>query len=303
MELLPLDVKTAVNRVERMPFRWSLNPYRGCTHSCIYCYARVTHEYLGLNAGTDFNHRVFYKRNVVEALRAQLRSRSWRGEPVALGTATDVYQPAEGRLRLTRQILETMMEYGNAVTITTKSPLVLRDLDLLKQLAEGPGVTVYLSVGTVDTDAWRFLEPGTPPPKYRLRALEHLRREGIRAGVLMAPIVPRINDAPAQLEATVRAAAAAGAAFLAPSVLRLPHGAREWFLERVAAERPKLAPFYREFYKGDTSPPAYVRAVETRVRRLREKYGIPESSAEAGRPAAAAAQGAGRAALQLSLPL
>lgn len=295
MNAEPLYAKTAINRVDNMPFRWSLNPYRGCAHSCLYCYARVTHEYLGLNAGEDFNRRIFFKENVVEALERQLQSGRWRGESVALGTATDCYQPLEGRLRLTRRVLETLLAHGIAVSITTKSPLILRDLDLLKELARGPGVVVHFSIGTLDPDAWRFLEPGTPQPKYRLRALARLRSEGIRAGILMAPIVPRLNDDSRQLEAVVRSAAACGAAFVVPLALRLPHGAREWFFERLQAERPDLVPFYRTFYATDNAPRAYVNALEARVQKLCSQYGVGERKAPGRRPVTRQASPARRA--------
>lgn len=269
----PLAVKTALNRVANMPFRWSLNPYRGCAYSCVYCYARVTHKYLGLDPGRGFETDVLAKVDVGDALARELGRPRWRGEEVAVGTATDPYQPAEARLRLTRRVLELFLRFGNPVSITTKSPIVLRDLDILRELARGPGVVVHMSVGTLDP-AWRWLEPGTAHPRYRLQAVAQLVQAGVRAGVLMAPIVPHVSDRPDQLEDVVRAAAEAGAAFVSPIVLRLPHGAREWFLRAVREHRPELAPVLAAFYRTEYAPRAYVRRMKLQVEALTSRYRI-----------------------------
>lgn len=270
----PVQTKSAVNAVNNMPFRWSLNPYRGCTHACIYCYARTTHEYLGLDAGRDFQEKILYKANLVEVLDRELSRPRLRGQSIAIGTATDAYQPAEATLQITRRVLETCLRHGNPVSVTTKSPLVLRDLDVLGQLARGPGAVVHFSVASLD-EVWRVLEPGTPSPRYRLKAMAKLRAAGVRAGVLMAPIVPGLTDGDGQMEAVVRAAAAAGASFVVPIVLRLQGSVREWFLDRLAEARPELAGRLATLYANDYAPRAYVTSIERKVARLRERYGIP----------------------------
>lgn len=257
-----------------MPFRWSLNPYRGCSHACIYCYARGTHEYLGFDDPADFDRQILIKENAVEALRRQLSNPRWRRDHIAIGSATDPYQPAEGRFRLTRALLEVMVEFGNPVSITTKSPLVVRDLDLLRRLAAGPGCTVHISVTTLDDEIWRVIEPGTPHPRRRLDALRQLREAGVEAGVLMAPVLPGLTDRRGRLEAVVAAAAEAGAGWVAPIVLRLPAGTRRWCLERLHESYPAVAAAYARAYGGVYAPSRYVRALEERVARLARRYGI-----------------------------
>src|SRR5918993_2308303 len=180
------ECRTALNRVSGMPFRWSLNPYRGCVHGCHYCYARATHPYLGLNAGEDFATRIVVKSNMPEVLRQEVRKPSWAREGVAIGTATDAYQPCEGRYRLTRRCLEILHDAHTPVSIVTKSTLILRDLDLLSELANGPGATVYFTITTLDPDLWRLLEPGTPPPLKRLQVMQRLSEAGILCGVFLA---------------------------------------------------------------------------------------------------------------------
>jgi len=271
----PVTVRTVVNRVRNMPFHWSINPYRGCTHACIYCYARVTHQYLGFEDPADFDRRILVKENAVEALRRQLADPRWRRQVIAVGTATDPYQPGEGRFRLTRALLEVLAEFGNPVSITTKSPLVVRDLDLLRRLAAGPGCSVHFSVATLDAGIWRVIEPGTPHPRRRLEALRRLREAGIRAGVLLAPVLPGLTDRRDRLEAVVAAAADAGAAWVTPLVLRLPAVARHWCLERLAEAYPALAAAYARAYDGPNAPTRYVRALERRVAGLAARYGIP----------------------------
>src|ERR671912_2455098 len=188
------ECRTALNRVSGMPFRWSLNPYRGCVHGCHYCYARATHSYLGLNADEDFATRIVVKANMPEVLRQELGRRSWTRERVAIGTATDAYQPCEGRYRLTRRCLEALRDAHTPVSIVTKSTLILRDLDLLTELAHGPGATVYFTITTLDLQLWRVIEPSTPPPRKRLEVLRRLSQAGIPTGVFLAPILPGITD-------------------------------------------------------------------------------------------------------------
>src|SRR5579884_2917977 len=170
--------KSIINRVQGMPFNWSINPYRGCRHACVYCYARPTHEYLGMNGADEFQEVIFAKVNAPRVVRAELGRRSWRGEPVAIGTATDPYQQAESRYRLTRGILEAFRDFRNPLSITTKSPMVLRDLDILTDLARDARVTIHLTITTLDESLWRKLEPTTAKPRKRLEAVRVLKEHG-----------------------------------------------------------------------------------------------------------------------------
>lgn len=271
-----IQVRQAVNRVVGMPFRWSINPYRGCAHACIYCYARPTHEYAGFSDPGQFDRHILIKENLVAVLRRQLGRPGWRREWIAIGTATDPYQPVEARFGLTRAALEVLVEFRNPASVTTKSPLVLRDVDVLAELARVAGCTVLVSVGTVDEDVWRATEPQAPHPRRRLEAVAALRAAGVRAGILMAPVFPGLSDRPGQLEAVVAAAAEAGAAFVHPIPLRLPPGVREWCLQRLAAPYPELARAYARRYPhgGGSAPAAYARRLEAAVRELCARYGI-----------------------------
>src|SRR5579871_3767143 len=206
--------KSILNRVpeaSQVPFRWTVNPFRGCSHSCNYCFARPTHTYLDFDAGRDFEREIVVKVNAPELLRAELARPSWRGEHVALGTNTDPYQWVEGRYRLTRGIWEALRDAANPCSVLTKSPLLLRDLDLMLQIAERAQFGAMLSIPTLDEKAWRATEPHTPNPRARLEAVAELNRAGIRTGVLIAPLMPGINDAPEQVEPLLAGAIAAGA--------------------------------------------------------------------------------------------
>ena len=194
-----VQAKSAINAVperSRMPFRWTINPYRGCTHACVYCFARPTHTYLDLNAGRDFEREIVVKVNVPELVRAELGKARWRGEHVALGTNTDPYQWVESRYKLMPGIWEAMRDFSNPCSVLTKSPLLLRDLDLFKEIAERTEFVANLSVPTLDEKAWRATEPHTPHPKTRLAAVGELNRAGIPTGILIAPLMPGINDEP-----------------------------------------------------------------------------------------------------------
>ncbi|HYS01879.1 MAG TPA: radical SAM protein, partial [Candidatus Eisenbacteria bacterium] len=207
-------VKTALNRVTGMGFGWSLNPYQGCVHSCVYCFARAHAKLADRDPGEGFSTDIAVKVNLPQVLRQELSRPSWRHEQVAFGTATDPYQPIEGRYRLTRRCLEAFRDSWTPVGLITKGTMVIRDVDVLAELAARTETTVCFSVPTVDEAVWRRTEPGTPPPRQRLRALRRLVAAGITAGVGMAPVLPGISDAPLQLESTVAAAADAGAAFV-----------------------------------------------------------------------------------------
>ncbi|MEP6640524.1 MAG: radical SAM protein, partial [Gaiellales bacterium] len=241
VEYLHVRAKRITNRVpeaSRMPFKYTINAYRGCAHACTYCFARPTHVYLGMDAGADFERRIVVKVNAVERLRAELRDPRWGGEHIAMGTNTDPYQPAEGRYRLTRGIVEALIEARNPFSILTKSTLILRDIDLLAEAARLGLVRANLSIGTLDEAAWRATEPGTPPPRRRIEAVSRLVAAGVPCGVLVAPVLPGISDAPEQLEAVVRAACEAGADAVAPILLHLRPGVRELFEPWLEAERP-----------------------------------------------------------------
>ena len=201
------SIISEVPRASRMPFRYTVNPYRGCSHACTYCFARPTHEYLGLNGLEDFERRIVVKINAVERLAAELARPSWNGEHIALGTNTDPYQQAEGRYRLTRGVLETLAQARNPFSVLTKSTMILRDLDVFRAAAERTDVRANLSIGTLDDEVWRASEPGTPPPFRRVEAVARLNEAGVPCGVLIAPILPgtlRRRRAPCQRRARLR---------------------------------------------------------------------------------------------------
>src|SRR6202008_3041624 len=209
----------------RMGFTWTINPYRGCSHSCMYCYARQSHTYLDMDAGRDFDTRVVVKGNAPELLRAKLASPGWAGEHIAMGTNVDCYQRAEGRYQLMRGIIGALRDAANPFSILTKGTLILRDLDLLLEAAEVTDVGLNVSAAFVDKSLWRAIEPGTPAPERRLEACAVLNAAGLRCGVLMGPVVPYLSDSPAQLAAAVKQAAASGAVHVTPIVLHLRPGA------------------------------------------------------------------------------
>ncbi|HXF58006.1 MAG TPA: Rv2578c family radical SAM protein, partial [Actinomycetota bacterium] len=274
-EVRARSIINRVPEVSHVPFRWTINPYRGCTHACWYCFARNTHTYLDLDFGRDFETKIVVKVNAPELLRRELACPRWTGEHIAMGTNTDPYQRAEGRYRLMRGILEALRDFANPFSILTKGSLILRDLDLLQQCAEVAEVATNVSVGFVDRDLWRSLEPGTPSPHARLEACRALNDAGIGCGVLMAPILPFLTDSPARLEAAVRAAAEAGATHVTPIVLHLRPGAREWYFRWLEEHAPELVPRYQALYaRGAYAPRAYQRAVCERVRELAARYGV-----------------------------
>jgi DNA repair photolyase len=286
--------KTALNRVpdaSRVPFRWTVNPYRGCSHACVYCFARPTHEYLDFDAGRDFEREIVVKVNVPEVLRAELARPSWKGEHVAMGTNTDPYQWVEGRYRLMPGIWEALRDARNPCSVLTKSPLLLRDLPLLRELAEVTDVSAAFSVPTLDERAWRATEPHTPHPRARLEAVGELTRAGIPCSVLVAPLMPGINDAPEQVERIVQLAAENGATGIGGIALHLRRGVRDVFMDWLGAQRPDLVPHYEELYARG----AYVgRAERDRIAGIvsaaRDRHGPrPAPKLDRGRFAARAA--------------
>jgi DNA repair photolyase len=266
--------RSALNRVKGMPFEWTLNPYRGCTHGCHYCYARRYQTQFELGSGDEFASIIFVKTNFVDVLRRELAKPSWTKEYVAFGTATDCYQPIEGYYKLTRRSLQALADASNPVGLVTKGPMVVRDIDVLQEIGRRAGCTVYISVPTVDETAWSQLEPGTAHPQQRLRAVRELNEAGVRAGVLMNPIVPGISSKPAILERTVKAIADSGASFVGCNVMFLEGGTRDHFMRWLADAYPQLVDGYQQLYARKYAPTSYRKEVSQIVGMLRAKYGV-----------------------------
>ena len=278
MTFFEVNARSIINRVpdsSRVPFRWTINPYRGCSHACVYCFARNTHTYLDFDAGHDFNSKIVVKVNAPERVRKELGSARWSGEHIAMGTNVDCYQRAEGRYRLMPGILAALRDYANPFSILTKGTLIMRDLELLIQAAEVTDVSLAVSVGCTDRDLWRLLESGTPSPRARLEVCAALGDQGLGCAVLMGPVVPFVSDSPAQLEATVRQVAQAGARSVTPIVLHLRTGAREWFFGWLREHYPEFVPRYLALYgRGAYAPKAYQERVVAQVRELAERHGV-----------------------------
>ncbi|MGW2211238.1 Rv2578c family radical SAM protein [Streptomyces sp. NPDC001781] len=279
--------RSILNRVpgaSRMPFEWTVNPYRGCSHACVYCFARKTHSYLDLDTGLGFDSQIVVKVNAPEVLRRQLASPRWGGEHVAMGTNVDCYQRAEGRYRLMPGIIDALAERANPFSVLTKGTLILRDLDRLVRAAEVTDVGISVSVGFTDPALWRSVEPGTPAPERRLDVVRTLGRHGIGCAVLMAPVIPFLSDRPAQLRDTVRAIAESGATSVTPLVLHLRPGAREWFMRWLGEHHPHLVARYQRLYAGGSYAPTwYQRRVTRQVHELAREYGIGPTRAGATR--------------------
>jgi DNA repair photolyase len=285
MTFFEVQARSVINRVpdsSRVPFRWTINPYRGCSHGCVYCFARNTHLYLDFDAGSDFDSKIVVKVNAPQRVRQELGSARWRGEHIAMGTNVDCYQRAEGRYRLMPGILAALRDYANPFSILTKGTLILRDLDLLEQAAEVTDVGLAVSVGCTDPGLWRVLEPGTPSPERRLDVCATLDGHGLPCAVLMGPIVPFLSDSPARLDATVRQIAAAGATSVTPIVLHLRTGAREWFFRWLAEQHPGLVPRYRALYGGGAyAPKAYQERITGQVQELARRYRVGQGRSRA----------------------
>ena len=269
-----ITCRSALNPVKGMPFAWTLNPYRGCTHACHYCFARRYQTQFELGPDDEFSSLIFVKVNFAEVLRRELDKPTWKREQVALGTATDPYQPIEGHYKLTRRTLEALIAARTPVGIVTKGPMIVRDADLLVQLSRVARCTVCLSVPTVDEDAWRALEPGTAHPLQRLRAVRILREAGIHAGVLMAPVVPGFTTQSAKLEATVKACADHDAAFVGANVLYLKGGTKDHFMGFLRHSFPEMTASYERLYPGAYASPEYVGSVRALLEMLQEKYRV-----------------------------
>jgi DNA repair photolyase len=294
LEFLHVDARRVLNEVPSGPFgfRWTVNAYRGCSHACVYCFARPTHRYLGLDMGADFDRKIVVKVNAVERLRAELRHPRWGGELVAMGTNTDPYQRAEGRYHLTQGLIGVLSDAHNPFSVLTKSPLVLRDLDLLAVAARRTTVDVSLSIGTLDAEVWRLTEPGAPHPRRRITAVARLNDAGVACGVLMGPVLPGLSDGTEQLAETVDAAVAAGARSVSAVYLHLRGPLREHVLDWAAAARPELAERWRQIYGRRANVPAPLQAeLSARVAELaalaRRRYLPPPAPLRPDTPLAA----------------
>jgi DNA repair photolyase len=275
MRFYEVHAKSVLNRVPRqssMPFRWTINPYRGCSHACSYCFARPTHTYLDFDAGRDFEREIVVKVNAPEVLRVELARASWKREHVALGTNTDPYQWVESRYRLMEGIWEALRDAANPCSVLTKSPLLLRDLPLMLQIARRASFSACLSIPTLDEKAWRASEPHTPSPRARLEAVAELNRAGIPTGVLIAPLMPGINDAPEQVEPLLELAAQAGATNVAGVALHLRGEVRGVFMDWLRSQRPDLVPRYEKLYRRGAYAPAAERA---RLAKMARRGGAP----------------------------
>jgi DNA repair photolyase len=267
--------RTALNKVSGMPFRWSLNPYTGCAHRCTFCYVRAFEARADRPFDDRYGRSIRVKVNVAEVLERELARRSWQREKVVVGAATDPYQPAEGRYRLTRACLERFSAARTPVALITRGPMIVRDIDVLADAARSAGASVTFSVPTLDHDVWRLTEPGTAPPRQRLRALSRLVAAGLDVGVGMAPILPGISDSPDSLAAVVRAARDAGATGVWANLLYLRPGTREHFLDNLARDWPALLPAYEQLYAGRAYlGKAEMGALQRQVAELRRRFDV-----------------------------
>ena len=282
VEYFTLPVRSLLNRCvskRQMPFTWTVNPYRGCEFACKYCYARYTHEFMEMRDGIDFEQKIYAKQHAAELLRQELRKVK-PDESIAIGTATDPYQPIERKLEITRAILQEFARHsGLELGIVSKSAMIVRDIDVLKEISRHNRISVNFTVTTVDAQLGRILEPRAPRPDLRLEALRNLRAAGIRAGVICAPVLPGITDSPKQLDAVVRAAAQAGATYIYANPLFLKPCSAAVFLPFLKEHFPKLVPDYEQRFKERSFlPPAYRKRISELFANLRKKYGIEKES-------------------------
>jgi DNA repair photolyase len=286
VEYFALPVRSLLNRCTgtRMPFTWTINPYRGCEFACKYCYARYTHEFMEMRDGIEFEQKIYAKQHAADLLRQELRKVK-PGEDIALGTATDPYQPIEKKLEITRSILQEIARHsGLEVGIVTKSAMVVRDIDVLREAAKKNRISVSFTVTTVDAELARKLEPRAPRPDLRLDALKKLREAGIGAGIICAPVLPEITDAQKQLEAVVRAAAKAKAGHIYANPLFLKPCSAAVFMPFLKEHFPQLVPDYeRRFKEKAFLPAAYRKRISDLIGKLRSKYGIHHESRTEGR--------------------
>lgn len=271
--------KSALNRVpgaSRMPFSWTINPYRGCSHACVYCFARGTHEYLDLDGGADFDTQIVVKVNIVETLERELRRGSWQHEPVALGTNTDPYQRAEGRYTLMPGIIEALAASGTPMSILTKGPLIRRDIPLLVRAARRVPIGIQMSIAMYDDELQKAIEPGTPTTQARLDTVRALSDAGFRVAVFLMPILPHMTDSIAAIDTALTRIADAGASRVVYGALHLRPGVKPWFLQWLGTHRPDLVSSYRGLYPGAAAeaPKAYRQWLAARARPLIRAHGL-----------------------------
>src|ERR1700691_6264503 len=283
IEYFTLESRSLLSKVvsqRNLPFTWAINPYRGCEFACKYCYARYTHEFMELRDGVDFERKIFIKQHAAELLRSELKKVK-RGEPIAIGTATDPYQPAERRFEVTRAILEELAKHsGLEIGIVTKSNLVTRDAEILRRGSEQHKIFVNVTVTTVDVELARKLEPRAPRPDLRLEAVRQLNLAGVDAGVICAPVLPEITDRPRDLEALVKAASEAGAKYIYANALFLKPFSAAVFFPFLEAEFPSLVEVYRARYRERAFlPKEYAERLSRLMSALREKYGFSSKHA------------------------
>lgn len=281
--------KSALNRVpggSRMPFSWTINPYRGCSHACVYCFARGTHEYLDLDGGGDFDSQIVVKTNVAEVLRRELRRGSWKHETVALGTNTDPYQRAEGRYRLMPDVIRALAESGTPMSILTKGTLIRRDIPLLVDAAASVPVDISMSIAMYDDDLQHAIEPGTPSTQARLDTVRALTDAGFRVGVFLMPILPHLTDSFEAIDQALQRVKDAGADHVIYGALHLRAGVKPWFMQWLEREHPELMSSYRGLYPGSAAdaPKAYRQWLAGRVRPLIHAHGLDARPSESARP-------------------
>jgi DNA repair photolyase len=276
-----IHCRSALNRVKGKAYmQWSLNPYRGCTHGCHYCFARRYHSHLELDnlpGGSDsFASVIFVKTNFVDVLRRELDRPSWKKESIGFGTATDPYQPIEGTYKISRGVLQALSDAATPVGIVTKGPMIVRDIDVLQDLSARASCRVHMSVPTVDEDAWDKLEPGVAHPMQRLKAVKQLVDAGIDCGVLMAPIVPGFSTQPAKLERTIKAIADSGATSIGAMVMHMDGGTKDHFMGLLRREYPDLVPMYESLYASRYVKKDYEKRVQEVVSLMRQRYGVDQ---------------------------
>ncbi|MCR6711181.1 MAG: Rv2578c family radical SAM protein [Demequina sp.] len=278
--------KSALNKVPAggpMPFTWTVNPYRGCSHACVYCFARPSHQYLDLDSGRDFDTQVIVKINVAEQLRRELARPTWAGEPVALGTNTDPYQRAEGRYRLMPGIISALADSGTPFSILTKGTLLRRDLPLLTDAASSVPVSLAMSIAVFDDELQDAVEPGTPTATARLATVSAAAEAGFEVAVFMMPVLPFLTDSVEQLDAALARIRAAGATSVTYSALHLRPGVKEWFAQWLHRYRPQLVPKYRALYRdGAYAPKSYRRALAERIKPLIAAHGLARTEVMEG---------------------
>jgi len=288
--------KSALNSVPAggpMPFSWTVNPYRGCSHACVYCFARPSHQYLDLDSGRDFDSQLIVKINVAEQLRRELARPAWAGEPVALGTNTDPYQRAEGRYKLMPGIISALADSGTPFSILTKGTLLRRDLPLLADAAARVPIQLAMSVAVFDDDLQQAVEPGTPSTEARLATVRAATEAGFDVAVFMMPILPFLTDSSEQLDAALTRIKAAGATSVTYSAMHLRPGVKEWFAQWLYGYRPELVPRYRALYRDDSyAPKSYRRSLAERIKPLIAAHGLARAEVQDGTGASGVAPGA-----------